>query len=205
MAYARHSSNNRRPRNNSRGGNHNHNRNNNSGGGGNNRRPQARLNHVYDSNGPEGRVRGTAAQIVDKYTSLARDANVSGNKVLQQSFLQHAEHYQRILIEVQKEVAQTNERRAEQQAEQKNNQASKVETKPEESNKQNTTKPEAKADEAKAKTLEVKTADDDKMTDVPGFLAGSDDEGKKETKPRGRKPKADKEQEKTETLEKEPA
>jgi len=54
-------------------------------------------NRVYDSSGPEGKVRGTAQQIIDKYTSLARDAQTSGEGVLAENFYQHAEHYQRIL------------------------------------------------------------------------------------------------------------
>lgn len=62
------------------------------GGGGNN------LNRVYDSAGPEGKVRGTPQQIIDKYVSLARDAQTSGDRVTAENFLQHAEHYQRILI-----------------------------------------------------------------------------------------------------------
>ena len=63
------------------------------GGGGNN------INRVYDSAGPEGKVRGTPQQIIDKYTSLARDAQTSGDRVAAENFLQHAEHYQRILIQ----------------------------------------------------------------------------------------------------------
>jgi hypothetical protein len=62
------------------------------GGGGNN------INRVYDSAGPEGKVRGTPQQIIDKYLSLARDAQTSGDRVASENFLQHAEHYQRILI-----------------------------------------------------------------------------------------------------------
>lgn len=62
------------------------------GGGGNN------LNRVYDSAGPEGKVRGTPQQIIDKYLTLARDAQTSGDRVAAENFLQHAEHYQRILI-----------------------------------------------------------------------------------------------------------
>ncbi|MEM1298323.1 MAG: DUF4167 domain-containing protein [Pseudomonadota bacterium] len=62
------------------------------GGGGNN------INRVYDSAGPEGKVRGTPQQIIDKYLSLARDAQTSGDRVTAENFLQHAEHYQRILI-----------------------------------------------------------------------------------------------------------
>lgn len=197
MAYARHSSNNRRSRNNNRGGNRNNNNN-----GGNNRRPQARLNHVYDSNGPEGRVRGTAAQIVDKYTSLASDANASGNKVLQQSFLQHAEHYQRILSDVQKEVAAAAERQAEQKAKnaQSNNRSENTQNK-------NDQKPQTKTEDktkttAKSKDEAKADVKDDKMTDVPGFLAEAKTE-QKEAKPRGRKPKA--ETKKEEVLATEPA
>jgi len=52
---------------------------------------------VYDSNGPEVRIRGTAHQICEKYEALAKDARSSGDMVLAESYLQHAEHYQRIV------------------------------------------------------------------------------------------------------------
>jgi len=52
---------------------------------------------VMDSNGPEVRIRGTAYQICEKYIALAKDAASSGDRVLQESYLQHAEHYQRII------------------------------------------------------------------------------------------------------------
>ncbi|MED5423698.1 MAG: DUF4167 domain-containing protein, partial [Pseudomonadota bacterium] len=52
---------------------------------------------VYDSNGPDVRIRGTAMQIVEKYVALAKDANAAGDIVAAQNFLQHAEHYQRIV------------------------------------------------------------------------------------------------------------
>ena len=55
---------------------------------------------VYDSNGPDVRIRGTAAQIVEKYATLARDANASGDIVAAQNFLQHADHYTRRLKEI---------------------------------------------------------------------------------------------------------
>ena len=57
------------------------------------------VNRVYESSGPEGKVRGTPQQIIEKYLSLARDAQTSGNRVVAENFLQHAEHYQRILVE----------------------------------------------------------------------------------------------------------
>ncbi|MCI4666139.1 MAG: DUF4167 domain-containing protein [Neomegalonema sp.] len=55
------------------------------------------INRVYESSGPEGKVRGTPQQIIEKYLSLARDKATSGDRVMSESFLQHAEHYVRIL------------------------------------------------------------------------------------------------------------
>jgi hypothetical protein len=54
---------------------------------------------VYDSNGPDVRIRGTAYQVADKYEALAKDAMSAGDIVLAQSYLQHAEHYRRIIGE----------------------------------------------------------------------------------------------------------
>ena len=52
---------------------------------------------VYDSNGPEVRIRGTANQVHEKYLALAKDATSSGDYVLAESYMQHAEHYQRVI------------------------------------------------------------------------------------------------------------
>ena len=52
---------------------------------------------VFDSNGPDVRIRGTAHQINEKYLNLAKDASSSGDHVMAQSYLQHAEHYQRVM------------------------------------------------------------------------------------------------------------
>lgn len=64
------------------------------------------VNRVFDSSGPEGKVRGTPQQIIDKYLTLARDAQLSNDRVAEQSFLQHAEHYTRMLGEAQREQAE---------------------------------------------------------------------------------------------------
>lgn len=64
------------------------------------------VNRVFDSSGPEGKVRGTPQQIIEKYLALARDAQLSGDRVAEQSFLQHAEHYTRMLGEAQREQAE---------------------------------------------------------------------------------------------------
>ncbi len=63
-------------------------------------------NRVYESAGPEGKVRGTPQQVIDKYLSLARDAQLSGDRVTAENFLQHAEHYVRILIAMQEAANQ---------------------------------------------------------------------------------------------------
>lgn len=86
----RNGSNNRRPR----GRNNNH-----SNKGGNNR------TQVFDSNGPEVRIRGTAHQISEKYDALAKDALSIGDRVVAESYFQHAEHYQRIVLEVNAQQA----------------------------------------------------------------------------------------------------
>jgi hypothetical protein len=54
-------------------------------------------NHVFDSNGPDLRIRGTAQQLFEKYLQLGRDATSTGDRVMAESYFQHAEHYFRIL------------------------------------------------------------------------------------------------------------
>ncbi len=64
------------------------------------------INRVFDSSGPEGKVRGTPQQIIDKYQSLAHDSQLSGDRVSAENFQQHSEHYARLLLEAQKEMAE---------------------------------------------------------------------------------------------------
>ena len=54
-------------------------------------------NHVFDSNGPDLRIRGTAQQLFEKYLQLGRDATSSGDRVMAEGYFQHAEHYFRIV------------------------------------------------------------------------------------------------------------
>ena len=63
------------------------------------------INRVFDSSGPDGKVRGTPQQIIEKYLFLARDAQLSNDRVAAENFLQHAEHYTRMLGEAQREMA----------------------------------------------------------------------------------------------------
>ena len=68
------------------------------GGGGRQSNP---LNRVFESNGPDVKVRGNAQTIADKYLQLARDAISSGENVNAENYFQHAEHYLRIVAAAQ--------------------------------------------------------------------------------------------------------
>ncbi|MEM8789649.1 MAG: DUF4167 domain-containing protein [Pseudomonadota bacterium] len=76
------------------------------------------VNRVFDSAGPEGKVRGTPQQIIEKYQGLARDAQLSGDRVAAENFQQHSEHYARMLSDALREQAErqaAEERRRQQQ------------------------------------------------------------------------------------------
>lgn len=78
----------------------------NSNGG---RRPRGRTNNrkqhsggqsrsgTFDSNGPDGRIRGNASQVYEKYIGLARDATSASDRIAAEAYYQHAEHYYRIV------------------------------------------------------------------------------------------------------------
>ncbi|MEK6204126.1 MAG: DUF4167 domain-containing protein [Amylibacter sp.] len=103
-------------------------RNRNNNNNNNNRRSNSAniVNRVFDSNGPEGKVRGTPQQIVDKYQSLAQDATLAGDRINAENFLQHSEHYSRLLSEAQHEINERREaqetQRLQQQKQQQNKQ-----------------------------------------------------------------------------------
>ncbi len=76
-------------------------------------------NHVFDSNGPDLRLRGTAQQLFEKYLQLGRDATSGGDRVMAESYFQHAEHYFRIL----NAMAQAQQQQQGQQGQQQNGQS----------------------------------------------------------------------------------
>ena len=78
---------------------------------GRNRKPQNPLSRNYESNGPDVKIRGNAGHIAEKYASLARDALSNGDTVMAENYLQHAEHYNRLIAAAQAQ-------RAEEQAQQ---------------------------------------------------------------------------------------
>ncbi len=74
-------------------------------GRGRSRKPQNPLARNFESNGPDVKIRGTASHIAEKYMSLARDALASGDSVTAESYLQHAEHYNRIIMAAHSQAA----------------------------------------------------------------------------------------------------
>lgn len=75
---------------------------------GGNRRSQTPSRHqVFDSNGPDVRIRGNAMQVWEKYQNLARDAASAGDRVKAESYMQHAEHYYRIVLAIQEATGET--------------------------------------------------------------------------------------------------
>src|SRR6476469_5079780 len=87
-----------------RGRNNNHSSNNNN----NNRRNHNPLTRVYESNGPDVKIRGTANHVAEKYLQLARDAQSSGDPVSAENYFQHAEHYFRLIAAAQEQFRQQN-------------------------------------------------------------------------------------------------
>src|SRR3978361_405196 len=90
--------NNKRMRN--RNNNSSHNSNN------NNRRGQNPMTRVFESNGPDIKIRGTASPGAEKYVQLARDARSSGDPVASENYYQHAEHYFRLIAAAQEQFRQ---------------------------------------------------------------------------------------------------
>jgi Domain of unknown function (DUF4167) len=92
-----------------------------SGGGGGGGGGSFNPNRTYDSNGPEIKIRGSATHVYEKYLQLARDANTQGDRVMAENYLQHAEHYFRILSAVQAQQQLHAQQQAAQQAQQQPN------------------------------------------------------------------------------------
>ena len=93
----------RNGQNNKRMRNRNNNNNNNNN---NNRRGQNPMTRVFESNGPDIKIRGTASHVAEKYVQLARDARSSGDPVAAENYYQHAEHYFRIVAAAHEQFRQ---------------------------------------------------------------------------------------------------
>jgi hypothetical protein len=65
------------------------------------------LSRMYESNGPDVKIRGTASHVAEKYLQLARDAQSSGDPIAAENYYQHAEHYFRLIAAAQEHLRQT--------------------------------------------------------------------------------------------------
>jgi hypothetical protein len=81
--------------------------NNNNNNNNNNRRGQNPMTRVFESNGPDIKIRGTASHVAEKYVQLARDARSSGDPVAAENYYQHAEHYFRLIAAAQEQFRQS--------------------------------------------------------------------------------------------------
>jgi hypothetical protein len=79
---------------------------------GRNRRGHNPLTRVYESNGPDVKIRGTAHHIAEKYMQLARDAQTSGDPVSAEGYFQHAEHYFRMIAVAQAQFTQPHQQQS---------------------------------------------------------------------------------------------
>jgi uncharacterized protein (DUF2235 family) len=141
------------------------------------------INRVFDSSGPDGKVRGTPQQIIDKYNQLHRDAQLSGDRVNAENFAQHAEHYLRMLAEAQREVEA---KRQEQEAQSRERQA------------------ERDRERAERLKAQEEAAADPSTLDQPDVADAGEDNGLVETpeaQPKPRKPRQRKPKPKPETTE----
>ena len=75
---------------------------------GRNRKSQNPMSRVYESNGPDVKIRGTPSHIAEKYIQLARDAQASGDPISAENYYQHAEHYFRLIAAAQEQFRQSN-------------------------------------------------------------------------------------------------
>src|SRR4029077_21294240 len=64
------------------------------------------LSRMYESNGPDVKIRGTASHVAEKYLQLARDAQSSGDPIAAENYYQHAEHYFRLIAAAQEQLRQ---------------------------------------------------------------------------------------------------
>ncbi|MFP4405793.1 DUF4167 domain-containing protein [Rhodosalinus sp.] len=147
------------------------------------------VNRVFDSSGPEGKVRGTPQQIIDKYNQLARDATLANDRVAAENFQQHAEHYMRLLSEAQREQ---DARREQQERENRERQAQRDRDRAERQDRD--------GQEARSDTREERAHADSELAAQPDVIdspADADDSGLVDTpeeapkpKPRSRKPRS---------------
>lgn len=139
----------------------------------NNRNAGNIINRVFDSSGPEGKVRGTPQQIIDKYNQLARDSQLGNDRVATENFQQHAEHYLRMLSAAQKEVEA---RREQQERENRERQA--------ERDRERAARQERESTEQPSESVDPSQQDQPEVAQAEAGLVETPEDAPKEKKPR---------------------
>ncbi|MFT4706952.1 MAG: putative Holliday junction resolvase-like endonuclease [Ascidiaceihabitans sp.] len=157
------------------------------------------VNRVFDSSGPEGKVRGTPQQIIDKYNQLARDAQLANDRVATETFQQHAEHYMRMLSEATREMEvrreeqerQNRERQIEQDRVNRERQAERDRERDERIERQEQHAKEQPVEQPAATVQPVVSSDlsEAPQPDLPDFITAGGDSGLVETPEAQPKPK----------------
>ncbi len=137
-------------------------------------------NKVYDSNGPDVRVRGNAQTVADKYLQLARDAHSGGEWVKAESYYQHAEHYLRIVAAAQALREQKQAEREKQQEERARQQAERAKAKEEKAARERKTRENSADSENDAEGEEAKR---DETAQACENGSASKDENREDDKP----------------------
>lgn len=154
------------------------------------------VNRVFDSSGPEGKVRGTPQQIIDKYQALTRDAQLANDRVAEENFQQHAEHYIRLLGDAMREQEA---RRAEQEAQHRERQAQREARQKEQREQRQDVADAPQPDVVQTGPADVIDPSDAPQPDLPSFITDApagivetpEASDKPARKPRRRKPVAE--------------
>lgn len=149
-------------------------------GRGRGRKVQNPLTRNLESNGPDVKIRGTASHIAEKYAALARDALAAGDTVAGESYLQHAEHYNRIIMANQAQQAENANGSGQSQNRGRNNGAGDPEEKTQQDAAENDDGGEIAVDDGVARTIARTVKKSGNGADDSSDAADSDSEKKGE-------------------------
>jgi len=140
------------------------------------------LTRSFESNGPDVKVRGTAAHVAEKYGILARDAQSAGDRIAAENYFQHAEHYNRIVAAAQAQQVQQNQGRdaEDDDGDEDNRQESRQESR--QDNRQDGRNSDKRDDDSQDDGNEQAASGRDKQA------SGKDDDGERRPRRRARRP-----------------
>ncbi len=148
------------------------------------------INRVFDSSGPEGKVRGTPQQIIEKFNQLARDAQLSNDRVAAENFQQHAEHYTRMLAEAQREMEAKREQQEREHQQRQQQRDEQQQPQGRDDQPQSRQRRERRADHDPSQQDQPDVLDSGRSEEDSGLVETPEESQPKKRGPRSRKPKA---------------